>query len=179
MEIQGAIFSLRNSKEFKNWSAKDGNTDSYLTHVLVITQSPDSLIESQFQAGFFSVKRDRITSFLINSDGTIVQGEESEVFKQKGEIILPVALDNTIKTHGDALIIAKNEIESAECSLGQGCNIDQNIIVLQNLKELGHVWNVTFVLNHVKLLNVKIDSVTGVVKQKSVTSLFDMIDKHK
>jgi len=182
MELSDAIKELKNSLEFKRWHSKAENKDSYLTHALITASGPDFVDPSEFQFGFYSVDRDTVTTFLVrplsatladSSNLKVVQGEETEALKPQGATIAPLDVNSVILDFSKAVSIAKNEIEL------ESAKISNSILVLQNLTEFGQVWNITFVLNYNYLLNVKIDSESGQIKDKISTPLSRMMNEYK
>ena len=49
--------------------------------------------------------------------------------------------------------------------------LTKKIIILQNLKEFGHIWNLTFLTSSFKTLNIKIDANSGKILKKKLASL--------
>jgi len=130
--------------------------------------------DATWQFGFYAEDTDLITAFVIRGnqdDGfEIEQQKADEVTKEPSAKLLPLNLDVVQKTSEQALEIAITFIE-VEYNAGAA---QSKILLLQNMAELGEVWNVTIISKTFDVMNVKVNAKNGEVVSHSQHSLLDM-----
>ncbi|MEK6886954.1 MAG: hypothetical protein AABW88_03910 [Nanoarchaeota archaeon] len=155
-----AIKKLETSKEFDSW--KKTHKEAYLVHFFKML---DKANESIWQIGYYSHKTNLISVFLVN--GIIAKSEDSEVFKEQKKLVQPLKLEDAkiddIKALQTADEILKKEYK--------GSTIFKSFMILQNIDGVGQVWNVTFVTNEFKTVNVKVNSKSGECISHKIVSL--------
>jgi len=160
MQTKDIIKDLCEHSEFKNW--KKENKDCYLVHVFKMLDEPN---EGIWQIGYYNKEKDKITTFFIEKDDIKVIPEE-EAYKRPKSIIKELKIDK-VKTSMEEAMEKANEIMKKEYSQEQPV---KTILILQNIKE-GLVWNITFVTQSFKTLNIKISAETGKVVSHELISL--------
>lgn len=131
---------------------------AYLAHVFYMT-------DTEPEVGYYHAEEDTMTSFVMGS--TITQKPPQEVFRKDVEI---KALDiNVVEIPLLKIVEQARAFQEKEYSREQAM---KEIIILQHLPE-GHVYNVTFVTNAMKTLNMKLCAATGTVLSHKLTSLMD------
>lgn len=161
MELKQALKKLEESQEFKKWHQK--NKSTYFSYAFKILQEMDP---DEWQIGFYNKKKDRITTFVIGS-GIKVRAEE-EVFKKEDTKVNEIQLDKVKIAFEDA--IAKAGKFQAE-NFPKDKSV-KTIAILQNIKELGNIWNITYLTEAFNTLNMKIDASTGKVLEHKLSSIF-------
>ena len=158
-KLKETIKKLESSKIFKDY--KKTNPDAYLTSTFLMTED----IEGDWQLDYYSIKSKKITSFIIKDK---VKGmPETKPFQEKESIIEKLDIDKVkidfkkVLEVTDKLIKKKYKSET----------LTKKIIILQNLKEFGHIWNLTFLTSSFKTLNIKIDANSGKILKKKLASL--------
>ncbi|MEM4398098.1 MAG: hypothetical protein QW757_05765 [Candidatus Woesearchaeota archaeon] len=164
IDFKQAYSILENSETFKKWQSDnliEGN-NFYLSHGFIMI---DNQVKQDWQIGFCNSKNKNIVTFDI-SDHKITINPETESLNNEKEIL---KLDlNKIKIKiAEALKIAEN-LQKEKYKSHSPFKI---IILLQNL-EIGQVWNITYVTNTFKTLNIKIDSETGNLISDELIDLF-------
>jgi Zn-dependent metalloprotease len=161
--MKDIIKKLESSKEYKEWIKE--NPKAYLTHAFIME---DPNVKQEWQIGYFLPKEDKVMTFTVGD--SIMQNPPSEVFKEKGTI-LKLKLDEVKVEMEDALkTAAKLQKEKYP-----GNDALKKIVILQNL-DVGQVWNITYVTQTFKTLNIKIDAQTGKVIKDEIIELF-RVDK--
>lgn len=148
MTFKVALEKLLDSKEFQDW-----NKDEYLTHGFKV--------DNGWELGFYNKDTDKITTFTVTD--SIYKGEEQEVFKESGTVreLNPEMISMTL---AEIENISKGILEIKYNTP----IVLKKIIIIQNI-EGNHVYNVTFVTNAFKTINIKIDADTGkVISDKEV-----------
>jgi len=142
-----SIKKLESSAEFREY--KKESPEAFLVHVFYML---DEANENCVQAGYYNPKNDRITTFLVEDD-KITRNPEAEVFKEQETLMNPLVLSKVKLEVQEAVEIAdsiQKEKYAGHCPI-------RKIAILQHL-EMGQLWNITFVTESFKTLNIKIDA---------------------
>ena len=131
---------IKKSQEFKEW--KDKHSKAYLC---------GAFLDKNWQIDFYDPNTDKITTFHIDNK---VLFEEGEVFKSKHKI-KELNLNKVKIDLEKALDIIKKLIDEKYNHQEE----TNKIIILQHLDR--QVWNITYVMRSLSILNVKIDAETG------------------
>lgn len=150
MELIPALKKLENSTAFKKWHKKNKNT--YFSYAFKIPQE----MPNQWQLGFYSKKKDKITTFVIEEDSIDIRPEE-EVFKKEGTKVNEIQIADVKLTFGSAIAKA-DEFQKKTFPNDRSA---KTIAILQNTSELGNIWNITYVTEAFNTLNMKINASTG------------------
>ena len=161
MEIIDLINRLEKSKEFKDW--KEKNKESFLAHVFKLL---DDANKDDWQIGYYN-KDDTITTFIITPN-EIKIAETENIFK-KPEAKIKELDRKKIKIDITSALQTAEKIQTTEYKQETPFKI---ITILQKL-DLGQIYNVTYVTQTFKVLNLKIDSGTGKVLKKSLKSIME------
>lgn len=155
-----ALKLLKNSKKFKAWEKK--NKDAYLSYGFIIIPK-----EKSWKAGFYHPNKNNITTFTINKEITIEY--EEEIFKPKNMHVKGLNADKIKTAFNDALKTA----EELQKQHYKNQEPKEKIIILQNLENLGQIWNITYVSKTLETLNIKISADTGKVLEHKSIKLFE------
>ena len=161
MDVKPALLKLKKSSDFKKWKQK--NNDTYFSYAFKIPQE----MPNEWQFGFYSKKKDMITTFVIADDGIKIRPEE-EVFKEEGTKVNEIQLDYVNITFESAVLKA-NEFQEKNFPRDKSV---KTVAILQNLSNLGNVWNITYVTEAFNTLNIKIDAGSGKIVEYNLSSLF-------
>ena len=161
MDLKPALKKLEGSQKFKQWRKKSKST--YFSYAFKIPQE----MPNEWQLGFYDKKNDKITTFVIDDIDVKIRPEE-EVFKKEEAKINEVQLDHINLTFDNAIMKAK---EFQEKNFPKDKSI-KTIAILQNLPELGNVWNITYVTEAFNTLNMKVDASTGRILEHNLSSVF-------
>ncbi len=161
MQFKDALKKLNKSSEFNDW--KNKHKDSYLSYGFIMIASD---VQQDWQLGYYNPGNDTLTSFSVNE--RVIKNPDAEIFKNKSKV---QRLDTRkVKINlNKALRIAETlqkEKYSAHIPI-------KKIIILQNL-DLGQVWNITYVTQSFKTLNIKINSETGEILKYDLVDLFNV-----
>jgi len=163
METKEIIEKLCNHPEFKEWEKH--NEECYLVHIFKML---DDLNEKVWQVGYYNKKNDKITTFFMDDNDIKIIPEE-EVYKKEKKAIKKLDIKKVEVSMQDSLKKANELLKKkykGESSL-------KTILILQNINE-GLVWNITFVTNSFKTLNVKVDANNGKIVKHEFTSLMEV-----
>ncbi|MBU0615772.1 MAG: hypothetical protein KJ601_06785 [Nanoarchaeota archaeon] len=155
--INDTIGKLISSIEFKEWKAK--NPDSYLAHLFVMFGQDEP------QVGYFNPNH-TITTFIVSEIIKVMP--EAKPLQEEKQKLLPLELDKIKLTVEQAMEKAE-ELQRQEFS--QEIPV-KKFLILQKL-ELGQVFNITFLTQTFNTLNIKIDSETGEIIEKSLKKLME------
>jgi hypothetical protein len=164
MEFNEALSLLMKSIEFKDW--KKQNNLSYLSHAFIMV---DPEVKEEWQIGFFNHKSENVVTFNIGKE--ITMNPESEPLSEDKMIekLDPAKVKITLQQALDIAEKTQKEKYSAHSPF-------KKIVLLQKLIDVGQVWNITYVTNTFKTLNIKIDSQDGKVLKDDLLDLF-RVDK--
>ncbi len=160
MELKSAIKKLEGSPDFREWRKK--NSGTYLSYAFKIPQEmPD-----EWQLGFYNRKKDKITTFVMAGDSISIKPEE-EVFKKEDAKVNEIQLEKVRLTF-DSAIAKANEFQEQNFPKDKSV---KTIAILQNILNLGNIWNITYVTEAFNTLNMKIDASSGKVLEHNLSSI--------
>jgi SPX domain protein involved in polyphosphate accumulation len=159
MEFNEALSFLLDSKEFKKW--KKENPSSHLSHAFIMV---DPQVKEEWQIGFFNLKSENVVTFNIGKEITINPESEALNEDKKIEKLDSAKVKITLKEALDLAEKLQKEKYSAYTAF-------KKIVLLQKL-DVGQVWNITYVTNTFKTLNIKIDSEDGKILKHELLDLF-------
>jgi len=162
MDYKKIIDKLTKNSEFKKW--KKDNPDTILAHLFMMNDAPN---KDSWQIGYYNVKSNKITTFIIEKDDIKII-PEANIFKKDNDTIKELKIDKVKVTYEKAEELAQKlqkEKYSKEIPL-------KTIAILQHL-DLGQVWNITFVTRSFNTLNIKIDSESGKVLKDGLVSFME------
>ncbi|MFA5141389.1 MAG: hypothetical protein WC471_00265 [Candidatus Woesearchaeota archaeon] len=167
MSFKEAWNILQEDSSYLRW--KKENPHAILSYAFITIQKE---LSNDWQIGYYDEKADRMITFSI-VDTKVVDKRVDEVFKEPGSKMF--AIDMSKVKLGAAEILKKidafitkeypNEIPS------------KKIIILQNLKDHGLIWNITIISLTMNSLNIKISAETGEIKAHKLVSLMDYKSK--
>ena len=160
MEYSEALTKLESSKEFSSW--KKTHKEAYLVHFFKML---DKANEKIWQIGYFNPKNNLITVFVVN--GGITKNPDEEVFKEQKKLVKPLEIKNVKINHEKSMETAQNILNNNY----KGSSVFKSFMILQNIDKIGQVWNITFVTNEFKTVNVKINSNNGECISHKIVSL--------
>jgi len=156
-EFKEALKILEESEVFKKW--KKENPEAYLSYGFFVVDDTDF----KWKIGYYH--GDKITSFVVGDKIEI--GEDEDVFQKEKKRVEGIVLDNLKLDIAEAVAIA-NQVQQEEYS----AELPRKIIaIIQNLDK-EQIWNVTFLTQSFKTLNIKIKSDNGEVTEKKLDALF-------
>lgn len=163
MELKPALKKLEESKDFKKWQKSNKNT--YFSYAFKIKEE---MGKDDWQLGFYNKKNDKITTFVMDN-GTISIRPEEDVFKKEGMEVNEIKLEKVKIAFEDAV---------AKASDFQQKNFPKDkstktIAILQNVENLGNIWNITYITESFNTLNMKISAENGRIVEHSLSSIFD------
>ena len=162
MDINHIMKRLESSKEYADWRKE--SPDSTLAHIFYMDDEENKL---NVQIGFFNKDKDNITSFLVEPK-KIVKMVDSEALKEKGHHIKSIDISKA-KLGFEEIMGKAKEFMQKEYPKEK---IYKTICVLQNIDE-GQVWNLTFITETFKTLNIKVDSASGNIAGHKLFSIRD------
>ena len=167
MELKQALERLNKSKEYKD-SIKE-NKDIFFSYALITIENNET---SPWQLGFYNKATDKITTFVVGKDEIAMQKEE-EVFKKPSMEVMPIDMEKAKLKFNEIIKKAekfKNEEYPKE-------TISKTISILQNLRDFGTIWNITFITGSFKTLNMKLNPDNGEVLHHALDSLMNFVKK--
>lgn len=123
--------------------------------------------QDDWQLGFYNKEKDKITTFVISSNNIEIRPEE-EVFKEEKTKVSEIQLDKVRLTF-DSVIEKATEFQEKNFPKDRSI---KTIAILQNIANLGTIWNITYVTEAFNTLNMKIDASNGRVLENHIYSVF-------
>ena len=164
-KLKKTIKKLESSKTFKDY--KKTNPDAYLTSTFLMAEN----LEEDWQLDYYSIKSKKITSFVIKDK--IKSMPETKPFQEKETIIEKLDIDK-IKIDFKKVLEIADKLKKEKY---KNETLTKKIIVLQNLKEFGQIWNLTFLTSSFKTLNIKINASSGKILKENLASLITFTKK--
>ena len=159
MSTLNRIEKLEDSKEFKTW--KKDHEKSYLVHAFVMNDQANANIP---QIGYFDPETRLISVFVVAD--TITKNEDAEVFQEQKKLVNKLDLEKVKITEVQATETANKFLQDEYKVQSM-----KSFMILQNLDNVGQVWNVTYVTNQFKTVNIKVDAATNEIKEHKEVSL--------
>lgn len=167
MELKRALERLNKSKEYKD-SIKE-NKDIFFSYALMTIENNET---PPWQLGFYDKAADKITTFVIGKNEIAVQ-KEDEVFKKPGMEVKPIDIEKA-KLKFNEIIKKAEKFKKEEYPKE---TISKTIAILQNLQGFGTIWNITFMTDSFKTLNLKINAENSEVVHHNLESIMDFVKK--
>ena len=163
---RGGQLNIKN-KEYRDLIKE--NKDIFFSYALMTIENNEA---SPWQLGFYNKSTDKITTFVIGKDEISVQ-KEDEVFKKPGMEVKPIEIEKAKLKFNEIMEKAKNfKKEKYPKEI-----ISKTIGILQNIEDYGTIWNITFVTDSFKTLNMKINPQNGEIMHHNLDSLMSFVKK--
>ena len=156
MDMKKKQHELETSMLFQKW--KQHHHDAYLTHFFILNNH-------EVQIGYYEPTKD--TMWTFSSSGTFT--EDKEIFKEQKTV---PALE--MKQVSVSLEKAKEIADAYYKEKYSGDTISKEIIVLQNLDNKA-VYNLTIITMTFKMMNIRIDALTGEIISQKMQSIMDLV----
>jgi len=160
--LKNSLKKITESSEFKKY--KKENPDVYLTSAFIML---DKNNKGNWQLDFYSPKKHRIISFIVEKSIKVLPSEE--IFQKEVKSIEILDL-NKIKISLEQAFEKITEILKKKFSHETP---DKKIIILQKLNKK-EIWNITYITTTFNLINTKIDAITGKVIESKLHPLIDL-----
>lgn len=157
--ISETIKKLEKSKEFTSW--KKNYKKAYLAHAFKVIDNPG------WEIGYFNPGTNLITVFVVN--GSITRNPDAEVFKEQEKLVNHLDIKKAKINEENALKNARKVLDENY----KGTTVFKIFMILQDIDKIGQVWNITFVTEQFKTVNIKIDSSTGSCLSHKIVSLME------
>ncbi len=144
MEFRKLIEETKNLEEYKTFIKS--NPEAYLVHVFFMTNSNP-------QIGFYSRSTKKVSTFDINSMDHSVIVHEEPPFQETEHDIKELDLSK-IKIEFDRAIEIANNVKDEFYKKEM---INRQVVILQHL-DIGQIFNITFITQTFKTLNIKINA---------------------
>lgn len=171
--IQELLEKIKESDVFKEKHI----SGTHLSHIFIMPPVQSALDKAssvadvpnaEMHAGFYNSENKKIAAFKY-LDGVVEYLPEDDVF-QKEETDVPKIELTDVKI---SLSQAYTTFLAVIKEKYQGALPLKLMIILQDLTPFGLIWNITLLRGDFKTLNVKIDAITGEVKENSLASLIN------
>lgn len=154
---------IENIEEFKTYKEKNPEAYFYAAFLMLDSTNIDPK-NIRWQLNFYSPLTDTVSSFLLGEP--IMANYNLEILKNEDDKLKKTDISEVVVDIKDSLLQI-NKLRETKFS-GMISNI---IFVLQNTKEHGIVWNVTFLKNNFSMFNVKVNAKTGDIVKEEILSL--------
>jgi hypothetical protein len=162
MNVKSALEKLESSDEYDAWKAS--HKDAYLTHVFAMLEKEGAV----WQIGYFDPEDGLIYAFEVADK--IKLNDPEPPFGPEGTVVDEVNMDDVKVPLVDVLDTVA-ELQHKKYADHKPL---KKIIILQVLKDFGLVYNVTYVTETFKTLNIKIDADSGKVVEDKLVEIFKM-----
>ena len=167
MELKLALKKLKQSNEFENWNKK--NPDVFFSYALKMLEDDK---EQPWQLGFYHKSTDKIVTFIVDENAIEMQKEE-DVFKKPDTKVKQIDIEK-VKIPFDKILEKTEQFQKKNYPKEL---INKTIAILQNLEEYGTIWNITYLTNSFKTLNIKVNAENGKIVCHNIDSLMRFVKK--
>ncbi|MBW3001642.1 hypothetical protein KY338_00610 [Candidatus Woesearchaeota archaeon] len=161
MEFKKLIQEIESTKEFKDW--KEKHPDFYLVHAFVMK---DQSNQEVWQIGYYDKNTNKM-EIIVKQGDKIEFAPAQEILKASQEI-LPLDPDEVKIDYNKAIEIALDCIKENYPKEP----ILKNFFIIQHL-EGATIYNITYVAQTFKTINVKVSSTDGKIIKHSCEKLAD------
>jgi len=161
MEFKKLIEEIESTKQFKEW--KESHPDFYLVHAFVMK---DQSNKEMWQIGYYDKKTNKM-EIIVKQDDALEFAPAQEILKASQEI-LPLNPD-------DVKIGVSEALEKAQECIKENYPkepILKNFFIIQHL-EGATVYNITYVAQTFKTINIKVSAIDGKIIKHSCQKLAD------
>jgi len=166
MELKAALNRVKVSKKFEELNKNQGIFLSFAMKMI------EEKKDHPWQLGYFNKSTNKVATFVIEKD-SIQFKEEEDVFKKPDTRVKEIEIDK-VKLSFNELLKKAEEFQKKKYSKEL---VNKKIAILQNIKEYGTVWNVTFLTHAFNTLNMKLNAKDGKILHHSIESLLSFIKK--
>ena len=155
-------------KEFR-----EAHPRSYLVHLFQLvetTPKQGSEGEPGWEVGYYNPDDDQVTVFEVQSDASVTAKPSERAYKEEKTSIPPLKLEKVNVSYDQAL----KKIQSLQCESYPQEKPMKIMVLLQSLDDLGTLWNMTYITQRFKTLNVKINAENGDVVDQKLFSIFEI-----
>lgn len=144
-------------------SSKDFKETGYLCSAFVMC-APSEINRQNWQFDFYDRKKDKITSYHVEPEIKKINIEQ-DVFKEEKTEVNELKIEKDFITFKKIYELAINTLKK------ENETPNKLIILLQQLEQ--PTWNLTFVTDSFKLINIKIDAVTSKILENKKIDLLN------
>lgn len=148
MKVKENKNKLEKSKEYKEW--KEKNPDSYFAHEFFMVEGN----EINLEIGYYNNKDSSMASFRIEPEIQLTICPE--IFKKEDSKIEELEI-NKVKLDIDDALEKADKLQKEKYPSDSSI---KKIAILQNIGKM-QIWNITYITQNFKTLNIKIDAETG------------------
>ena len=162
MELKSILNRLKKSKDFRMW--EKNNVNAFFSYAFKILKEENF---AGWRIGFYNKDNSKITTFSVNKD-EIQINQEDDVFKKPDMSVNKINMEK-LKLPFEKIL------HKAEAFKGKNYpkELEEKIIViLQNLDNLGDIWNITYITKAFNTLNIKVNAENGKILQHKLSSIF-------
>ncbi len=160
MKINEALDKLNSDISFKQYLKN--NPKAYLSHFFMMMEKD---MKNDWQIGYYNPDSNLVSTYIVTNKDIIAETPQ-EPFKKPEDSIARLGFDKIKKYYDDAIKKAKECLKKnypKELPL-------KTMIILQNIKDFGNIWNITFVTSSFNTINIKIDAKEGNILNHEKTS---------
>ena len=159
-QFNDSLKELNDSSVFKEW--RKDNPKCYLSYGFIIVKGDDT-----WRIGYYHPDNQEVSSFLIAKE--IIQEPTDEEAFQKPECDVKELKPKEIKTNCEDALKTAEKLQKEKSKQEIPLKI---VVIVQNHNELGNIWNITYVTQNFKTLNIKVDAGSGDVLKDELIELF-------
>lgn len=168
MDEKASWAKLNSSKVFSDWHGAHDN--SYLCSLFAIEDTTGNGFEKPktWSIDFYNPDDETMTSFSVNDDEVKIQEEGSKFFSKKGTKIEQIDLEKVKLFFDDMIKIVKEFVLKNHKSE----RMMKRIFILQKIGQ--PLWNATFIMESMNILNIKIDAKSGEILENKFDHIMTM-----
>ncbi len=159
MEFESIIKKIESMKEFSEW--KDKHKQYYLAHAFVMLDEPNKNI---WQIGYYDKESNKIATIVL-------EGEKISIVPEQE--ILQATQQITELKPADIKLTVDKALETAKACIKENYPKEmpaKSFFIIQHLDE-GTVFNITFLTQSFKTINIKISTIDGKIFRHSLQTL--------
>jgi len=165
MKASLILDAVDKSAVHKDWAR--AHAHCYLTHVFYMIEGETI---NGFDVGYYDKGTQKMTSFSVDANlSNVNMAGESEVFKEPDKVIKELNL-SIVNVEGETALEIASKCQQEKYPQEKPF---KKIIILQRLDK-NQVWNITYITQTFKTLNIKIDAENGKILDDKLVNLIQM-----
>ncbi len=162
MKLKEALKKLNDDVAFKQYLKDSPKT--FLSHFFMMKGEQ----KQDWQIGYYNPDTNLVSTYLVTSK-EITTETPQEPFKKPGDKVLGLDFDKVKLDYDEAMEIANKCLKEKYSK----ALVSKTMIILQNIREIGNVWNITFITLSLDTINIRINSDDGNVISHEKQSLIE------
>lgn len=163
MKLRDVIAQVEADSSYSEW--RKSNKKGYIAHAFMMMDKEN---ENIWQMGYYSPEKDKITTFIVEGED-VKKTPEMDVFKEPGSNVAKLDVSK-VKIGSIEAIEKAEEVMAKEYPTAMPMKM---FFIIQNINDMGHIYNVTFITQDFSTVNIRISSENCKVLSHKIGKIFE------